>query len=97
MKIFQPKKGPILRLGRFAHLLWGMLAPVLGALNWGYGGSIVGGIGIIVIGFLWEISNRFTGGWHPFGDALDFWSFVIGATLSGVGCALLVGYDIIPP
>ena len=46
---------------------------------WGYEGSAWACFGVIVLGFGWEISNKFMKGWHPFADALDFLAFAIGA------------------
>jgi len=56
----------------------------------GYQGSIWTGLAVIAGGFLWELSNKvlpkFTGSTsHPFADAVDFWAFVSGAVVAGVG------------
>lgn len=84
MTIFKPKKGSIWQKSRVAHLLLAATLTWYGGHEWGYQGSILTGLGAILMGFGWEVSNRFTKGVHPYGDALDFWAFVVGAALSGI-------------
>lgn len=54
----------------------------------GYEGAVIGGFGVIVAGFLWEVSNRWLPGYHPYGDAIDFYSFVVGALVANIGVLL---------
>jgi len=90
MPIFKPKEKPVLRWSRLVHLLLAATVTAYGGHLWGYQGSIWAGIASILGGLCWEISNRVTGkGKHPFADALDFWAFVIGATLASVGWILV--------
>lgn len=79
MPIFKPKKGPILRWSRGLHLLEAAAITTAGGLLWGEQGAAYAGAASIIGGFGWEVSNRFTGGYHPFGDGWDFLAFVAGA------------------
>ena len=89
MPLFVKKQGPIFRLGRLAHLLVGASITVSCSNEWGLTGSVIGGFGAITLGLGWEIWNKISSrGWHPYGDAIDFWSFVIGATIGGSGYAI---------
>lgn len=54
----------------------------------GYEGAAFAGGGIIVLGFSWEILNRYLPGYHPYGDIVDFYSFVVGALIANVGVLL---------
>lgn len=90
MKIFKPKAGPVWRWSRFVHLLLAATVTAYGGHLWGYQGAVWMGVGMIVIGLGWEITNKLSGvGPHPYADALDFWAFVLGAALSGVGWTIL--------
>jgi hypothetical protein len=87
--IFKPKQGPVLKWSRVVHFLVAATACGYGGHLLGYGGSIWSGIGTIALGLGWEVSNKFMPGTHQYGDALDFWAFVAGALVSGVGYNLL--------
>lgn len=90
MAIFKPKSGAIFQWSRFVHFCLALTVTSYGGHLWGYEGSVFAALGAIVGGFGWEVSNRFTGGYHPFGDAIDWWAFVLGAVAGGVGW-LIVG------
>ena len=90
MPIFKPKNKPILRWGRVLHFLLAATITAYGGHLWGYSGSAWTGVAAIIGGLGWELSNRFVGkGWHPYADALDFWAFVAGALMAGVGWNLI--------
>lgn len=55
----------------------------------GYEASVYSGIGMIVVGFGWEVANRWMPGYHPFGDAIDFYAFSLGATIAGIATVLM--------
>lgn len=84
MPIFHPKGKPILRWSRLLHFLEAALAVSIGGAIWGYEGIAWVSFAVIVLGFLWELSNRWTKGFHRFADYLDFSAFVLGAILTGV-------------
>ena len=90
MPIFKPKKGRLLRWSRIVHFLIAMTATGYGGHLGGYQGSIWTGLAVIAGGLLWELSNK----WfpkltiskvHPYADAVDFWAFVSGAVVAGMG------------
>lgn len=90
MPIFRPKSGSIWKWNRLLHFLFAATITACGGHLWGYSGAVWCGFGSIVIGFLWELSNRFIGrGWHPYADSLDFWAFVLGAFMAGVSWTIL--------
>ncbi len=90
MPIFKPKNKPILRWSRILHFLLAATLTAYGGHLWNYSGSVWTGAGTIAGGLAWELSNRFVGkGWHPYADALDFWAFVAGALMAGVGWNLI--------
>jgi len=92
MPIFKPKKGPVFKWSRLLHFMLAALITAYGGHLWGYEGSVFAGIGSILMGFSWELYNKFKGrGSHPYGDALDFWSFVLGAVTAGIGWLILGG------
>lgn len=64
---------------RFVHLSLSSTVTAYAAHLKGYEGAVIVCFSMIVVGFGWEVSNRYVPGWHPYGDALDFVSFVIGA------------------
>ncbi len=91
MPIFAPKGKPLLRWGRLVHLLLAATATACGAHLWSDTGAACVGFGSIVLGFAWELGNRFlhVPKWeHAFADGLDFWAFVLGAAISGIGWVL---------
>jgi len=72
------------------HFLIAMTVTGYGGHLGGYQGSIWVGIAVIGGGFLWELSNKYlpntiSGKLHPFADAVDFWAFVLGAVVAGIG------------
>lgn len=72
------------------HFLIAMTVTGCGGHLGGYKGSIWMGLSVLGGGFLWEMSNKFfpkiTGSkLHPYADAVDFWAFVIGTAVGGVG------------
>ena len=85
MPIFKPKERPFWQWSRLVHFLVAALITALGGNGYGYEGAVCAGFGSIATGFGWEVSNRYTKGWHMYGDALDFWAFVAGALVVGVG------------
>lgn len=87
MPIFKPKSGPVLSLSRIVHCLLAATITAYGGHLWGYNGSALAAGGIIIAGFGWEVSNRYMRGFHPFGDVIDFWAFVVGA---GIGNGLVL-------
>lgn len=88
--IFKRKPGPLLRWSRLLHASVAFGVTVAGSHFWGDTGCAFSGAGAIVGGFGWEIANRFTGGWHPFGDVVDFFAFVIGALVAGLLWIVLI-------
>lgn len=90
MTIFKPKSGPVIQWSRLVHLLLAATITGYGGHLGGYQGAVMAGFGAIALGFGWEVANRWMGGVHPFGDAWDFWAFVIGATLTGIGFLAVV-------
>jgi hypothetical protein len=83
--IFKPKRGSILQFSRIIHFLEAALATSLAGHLWNYQGAAIGGFSVIVMGFLWEVGNKyFIPGNHRFGDAIDFWAFVSGALTAGM-------------
>jgi hypothetical protein len=93
MPIFVAKPGPVLRWSRLCHVSIAFTATAIGGHLWGYEGSVFVGAGAIALGFAWECCTSFIRGphtgWHPYGDALDFWSFALGAMAAGVAYALI--------
>lgn len=88
--IFKPKGRPILRWSRVCHFLLAATVTAYGGHLWGYEGSALSGGGMILVGFGWELWNRFSGkGPHPYADYLDFLAFVAGAVVSGLGFNIL--------
>ncbi len=57
---------------------------MIGGLIWGYEGIAWISFAVIVLGFGWELSNRWTRGWHQFADYIDFVAFVAGAVGTGI-------------
>jgi len=89
MPIFKAKQGPILSRGRLLHFLESAVLVAIGGAIWHYEGVAWVTLAVIVLGFGWELSNRWTKGWHQFADYLDFVAFVIGAVASGLGWIFL--------
>lgn len=72
------------------HFFLAATITAYGGHLWGDGGSVFAGLGSILTGFFWELYNKFSGkGPHPYADALDFWAFVLGATIAGLGWLIL--------
>lgn len=88
MPIFKPKVGPVFSRSRLWHFALASALTAGGGHFWGYEGAVFGGAGIIVIGFAWEVLNRWLPGYHPYGDAIDFYSFVVGALIANIGVLL---------
>lgn len=88
--IFKPKGKPIFRWSRVCHFLLAATVTAYGGHLWGGGGSVGAGVASVLGGLGWEVSNKYTGGPHPFADAVDFYAFVAGAVVSGLGFNLLV-------
>ena len=89
--IFNPKGKPLLRWGRLIHFLLAATATAYGGHLWKDDGAAFIGFGAIVLGFAWELGNRFlhVPKWrHAFADGLDFWAVVLGAAVSGITWAL---------
>lgn len=81
MRLFRPKRGPVLTQGRVTHLLGGVLVPIAASQLWGYEGLGISGV-FVVAAFGWEaasvqLGKRFK--WpHKFGDVIDLIAFVVG-------------------
>lgn len=86
MPLFKPKQVPILTVGRLKHFIFGV-AVVLVAGHWGTLGVLFGVAAVAAFGLGWElltatINRAFSLGWkHPYGDLIDFLSYLAGAAL----------------
>lgn len=91
MPIFKPKDKPILRGSRFLHFAETLFAVLLAGHLFGYTGMVWVGGACPLLGFLWEVCNKWMPGDHRFGDAWDYWFFVAGALVGGVAYLLVGG------
>lgn len=89
MQIFKPKKGAVLTQSRLWHFALASAVTAGGGHFLGYEGGVICGFGMVFFGFAWEVFNKWLAGYHPFGDAIDFYAFVAGVLASGTATALL--------
>ena len=99
MTIFAPKKGPIATIGRLKHIGVGVGVTALagfGSLIFGgsfYDGATGGAVLSSLIGGAWEtltpVVAKETKWRHPWGDAIDFLAFQLGAVLVAMPAALI--------
>lgn len=83
MPIFKLKKGPILRWSRAIHFGIAVAATQAGGMIWGDSGYAYGAAAAVVGGLAWEVSNRYTKGYHQYGDMWDWLAFVAGGLTVG--------------
>lgn len=100
MSMFVPKKGPVFTGGRVKHALFGAVVPImLGLLSRYvlngsyYDGATAGAVVVVVGGGIWESATSRIASvakWsHPWGDLIDFLSFVAGAIITVLPVGLL--------
>jgi hypothetical protein len=92
VRLWRPKRGPVLTPGRVAHLGIGALVPCLASALGGYEALGWACAGMAVGACAWEAITPALGGWmrwtHRYGDVVDLLAFLIGlACGAGVGLA----------
>lgn len=88
MRLWRPKRGPVLTWGRAAHLSIGILVPSVARAIGGYEALGWACAGTLVAAVAWEaITPALAGpmGWvHRWGDVVDLAAFALGVGLAGV-------------
>ncbi len=88
MRLWRPKRGPVLTWGRATHLLVGTAVPTLAWLAGGYEALGWACAGTLLAACVWEIATPITGRWfswvHRWGDVVDLLAFALGVCAAGL-------------